>query len=144
MEPRITLITLGVRDLERSVRFYRDGLGLPLPGEPEGIAMFEMGGTRLSLYPREALAEDATVRLEAAGGAGQPEGAPATPVFRDFTLSHNVDSPEKVDALLRRAVDAGATLVKPGQEAFWGGYSGYFADPDGFLWEVAWNPHLPL
>ncbi len=131
MEPRITLITLGVADLERSIAFYRDGLGLPQRDGPDGIAFFETSGTRLSLYPRKALAEDAQVSAEGSG-------------FRGFTLAHNVRSQENVDRILREAVTAGATLVKPGQKAFWGGYSGYFQDPDGFLWEVAWNPHLPL
>ena len=129
MEPRISLITLGVADLERAARFYRDGLGLPQRDGPEGVAFFELRGTWLSLYPREALAEDATV---ASAGSG----------FRGFTLAHNVRSPEEVDRLLEEAVAAGATLVKPGQKVFWGGYSGYFSDPDGFLWEVAWNPHF--
>lgn len=127
MEPRITLITLGVTDLERSVRFYRDGLKLPLRDGPQGVAFFETGGTWLSLYPRDALAEDATVASDGSG-------------FRGFALAHNVRSPEDVDVILREALDAGAKLVKPGQKVFWGGYSGYFADPDGFLWEVAWNP----
>ena len=131
MEPRITLVTLGVADLARSIRFYRDGLGLPQRETPEGVAFFEMRGMWLSLYAREALAEDATV---SPGGSG----------FRGFTLAHNVRSPEAVDRLLAEAVAAGATLVKPGQPVFWGGYSGYFADPDGFLWEVAWNPDLPV
>ncbi len=129
MEPHITLITLGVADLERSVRFYRDGLGLPQRDGPASIAFFDTRGTRLSLYPRESLAEDATVSPEGSG-------------FPGFALSHNVGSPGEVDRTLQQAVDAGATLVKPGQEVFWGGYSGYFADPDGFLWEVAWNPHF--
>mgnify|MGYP003541738502 FL=1 len=131
MEPRITLVTLGVSDLGRSIRFYRDGLGLPQRETPEGVAFFEMRGMWLSLYAREALAEDATVSAEGPG-------------FRGFTLAHNVRSPEAVDRLLAEAVAAGATLVKPGQKVFWGGYSGYFADPDGFLWEVAWNPDLPI
>ncbi len=131
MEPRITLITLGVADLERSIAFYRDGLCLPQSEGPDGIAFFETAGTRLSLYPRQALAEDAQVAAEGSG-------------FRGFALAHNVRSPEDVDLTLKEAVAAGATLVKPGQKVFWGGYSGYFQDPDGFLWEVAWNPHLPL
>ena len=131
MEPRITLVTLGVSDLARSIRFYRDGLGLPQRETPESVAFFEMRGMWLSLYAREALAEDATVSPEGSG-------------FRGFTLAHNVRSPEAVDRLLAEAVAAGATLVKPGQKVFWGGYSGYFADPDGFLWEVAWNPDLPV
>ena len=131
MEPRITLVTLGVSDLARAIRFYRDGLGLPQRATPESVAFFEMRGMWLSLYAREALADDATVSPEGSG-------------FRGFTLAHNVRSPEAVDRLLAEAVAAGATLVKPGQKVFWGGYSGYFADPDGFLWEVAWNPDLPI
>jgi len=131
MEARISLITLGVSDLERSVTFYRDGLGLPRREGPEGIAFFETGGTWLSLYPRAALAQDATVSPEGAG-------------FPGFALAHNVGSPEEVDRVLEEAVAAGARLLKPGQKVFWGGYSGYFADPDGFLWEVAWNPHFSV
>ena len=129
MEPRLTLVTLGVSDLERSIRFYRGGLGLPMRDGPEGVAFFETRGTWLSLYPRHALAEDIGTPPDGTGFAG-------------FTLAHNVRSPEDVDRTLREAVDAGARLVKPGQKVFWGGYSGYFADPDGFMWEVAWNPHF--
>ena len=131
MEPRITLITLGVSDLERSVEFYRDGLGLPKREGPDSIAFFETAGTWLSLYPRSSLAEDATVSPEGSG-------------FRGFALAHNVRSEEEVDRLLEQAVAAGARLVKPAQKTFWGGYSGYFADPDGFLWEVAYNPHFSV
>ncbi|MEE2704015.1 MAG: VOC family protein [Myxococcota bacterium] len=127
----MTLITLGVSDREASLRFYRDGLGLPKREGPEGVAFFETRGTWLSLYPRALLAEDATVSAEGSG-------------FRGFSLAHNVGSPEEVDRTLEQAVDAGATLVKPGQKVSWGGYSGYFADPDGFLWEVAWNPHFTV
>ena len=129
MDPRITLITLGVSDLERSVRFYRDGLGLPLRDGPEGIAFFETGSTWLSLYPRESLAGDATVPAEGSG-------------FRGFAIAHNVRTKEEVDATLDEAVAAGAKLLKPAQEVFWGAYSGYFADPDGFMWEIAFNPHF--
>lgn len=130
MEPRISLITLGVADLQRSIAFYRDGLQLPQRDEgSENIAFFETSGTWLSLYPRDALAEDVGIVAQGPG-------------FRDFTLAHNVRSSEEVDRILDEAVAAGATLVKPGQPVFWGGYSGYFADPDGFLWEVAWNPHF--
>jgi uncharacterized glyoxalase superfamily protein PhnB len=98
---------------------------------PDGIAFFETRSTWLSLYPRDKLAEDATIPAAGSGFAG-------------FALAHNVDSPEAVDRLLDEAVAAGATLVKPGQKVFWGGYSGYFSDPDDFLWEIAWNPHFTL
>lgn len=129
MEPRISLITLGVSDLERSIRFYRDGLKFPMRDGTDGVAFFETRGTWLSLFPRTALAEDAHV-------------SPAGSGFRGFSLAHNVRSPEEVDRLLAEVVAVGATLVKPAERAPWGGYSGYFADPDGFLWEVAWNPHF--
>ena len=130
MKPHVTLITLGVADLDASIRFYRDGLGLPLNDSPDGIAFFATGSTMLSLYPRDKLAEDIT--LTSAEGSG----------FTGFALAHNVESPEAVDATLAEAVAAGATLVKPGQKVFWGGYSGYFTDPDGFYWEVAHNPFM--
>ena len=129
MEPRISIITLGVADLAASVRFYRDGLGLPMREGGDGIAFFETKGTWLALFPREALAADATVPADGAG-------------FRGFTLAHNVRSREEVDALLREAEAAGASVIKPAQDTDWGGYSGYFSDPDGYLWEVAWNPHF--
>ena len=130
MEPRISIITLGVTDLPRSVEFYRDGLGLPLVDEnTESIAFFQNKGTWLALYPREALAADVGVDTEGSG-------------FSGVTLAHNVRSREEVDALLATAVAAGAKLVKPAEDTFWGGYSGYFSDPDGYLWEIAWNPHF--
>ena len=131
MEPRISIITLGVTDLARSIRFYRDGLGLPADTSNASIAFFELRGTWLALYPREELAKDALVPSEGSGFAG-------------FTLAHNVASKKLVDETLAQAVRAGAQLLKPGQDVFWGGYSGYFADPDGFLWEVAWSPHFKL
>ncbi len=131
MEPRITIVTLGVDDLARAIAFYRDGLGLPLEGEPEGIAFFALQGTRLALYPREALADDAGISADGSG-------------FSGVTLAHNVRSKAEVDALLERAFGAGGRLIQPAEDKFWGGYSGYFADPDGHLWEVAWNPHMPL
>ncbi|MFP6655907.1 MAG: VOC family protein [Myxococcota bacterium] len=129
MEPRITMITLGVEDLDRAIAFYRDGLGLPLREGPEGIAFFETGSTWLSLYPRESLAKDAAV--ESAGSG-----------FRGFSLAHNVRTRLLVDELMSEVKAAGATIVKQPQDASWGGYSGYFKDPDGFLWEIAWNPHF--
>ena len=131
MEPRISIITLGVSDLDRSIRFYRDGLGLPMQEKSESIAFFLTKGTWLALFPWEELAKDATVPAEGSG-------------FRGFTLAHNVRSTEAVDALLAQAQEIGAELVKPAAETDWGGYSGYFADPDGYLWEVAWNPYMEL
>jgi len=128
MKPRISMITLGVRDLDRATRFYRDGLGLPRQ-EPatEGVAFFALDGTWLALFGWDALAED----------AGQPaEGSG----FRGMSLAHNVESREAVDQVMAQAAAAGARLVKPAQDTFWGGYAGYFADPDGHLWEIAWNP----
>ena len=130
MEPRISIITLSVNDLPRSVAFYRDGLGLTLFDEnTESIAFFRNRGTWLALYPREALAADVGISAEGSG-------------FSGVTLAHNLRSREEVDALLDVAVSAGAILVKPAQDTFWGGYSGYFSDPDGYLWEIAWNPHF--
>ncbi len=129
MKPHITIITLGVADLQRAIDFYQKGLGLPRKDESDSIAFFEMSGTMLALYPRNELAEDITISPEGTG-------------FQGFTLAHNVASPEEVDLTLAEAVAARAELVKPGQEAFWGGYSGYFKDPDGFYWEVAHNPFM--
>ncbi|MEQ4539731.1 MAG: VOC family protein [Billgrantia sp.] len=127
MKPRISMITLGVSDLAASIRFYEEGLGLPRMESPPEVAFFTLNGTWLGLYGREALAEDAGVSPEGSGFAG-------------IALAHNLASEEEVDELLEQAVAAGARLVKPGQKVFWGGYSGYFADPDGYLWEVAHNP----
>ncbi|MDE2842331.1 MAG: VOC family protein [Chloroflexota bacterium] len=128
MEPRISIVTLGVSDLPRSVAFYRDGLGLTLYDEnTESIAFFQNKGTWLALYPLDALAADVGIPTEGSG-------------FSGVTLAHNLRSKEEVDELLEVAVAAGATLVKPAQDTFWGGYSGYFSDPDGYLWEIAWNP----
>ena len=129
MKPHITFIGLGFADLDRSIEFYENGLGFPRKEGPEGIAFFQLDGIMLSLYPRDKMAEDITVSPEGSG-------------FPGFTLAHNVGSADAVDATLEEAVTAGATLIKPGQKVFWGGYSGYFTDPDGHYWEVAFNPFM--
>jgi len=130
MEPRISFVTLGVADLARAAQFYEHCLGLPRLQTPPSVAFFELGKTRLALWPRENLAADAGVSAEGSG-------------FRGFALAHNVRSPEEVDVLLERAARGGGTVVKRGRRTDWGGYAGYFADPDGFLWEVAYNPDFP-
>jgi len=133
LKPKISMITLGVRDLAASLAFYRDGLGFPTHNyvEDQDCIMFKLEGTWLALYPRASLADDATV---ASGGSG----------FSGLALAHNVSSKALVDEIFRLAVAVGATPVKEPQDVFWGGYSSYFADPDGFLWEVAWNPFTDL
>jgi catechol 2,3-dioxygenase-like lactoylglutathione lyase family enzyme len=129
MEPRISLITLGVKDLERSLRFYRDGLGFPTTWEPEkGVIFFQTSGVCLALYPYEHLAKDVS-------DAFFVERAR----FSGITLAHNVRLKEDVDLVLQQAAAAGAKIEKPAQDTFWGGYGGYFSDPDGYLWEVAWG-----
>ena len=127
MNPRISMITLGVTDLERSMKFYEHGLGFPRMESPPTVAFFTLNGSWLGLYSRESLAADAMV---SAAGSG----------FGNFTISHNVESETEVDGVLEQAVSAGATLVKSAQKADWGGYHGYFRDPDGHLWEIAHNP----
>jgi len=136
MKPRITLITLGVDNLERAVAFYRDGLGLPTKGivgkefEHGAVAFFDLdGGLRLALWPRASLAHDTGIPLGMRG-------------VHEFALAHNVRSREEVDAVMEQAERAGGHIVKPAGKAFWGGYTGYFQDPDGHLWEVAWNPKM--
>lgn len=132
MEPRISLITLGVDNLQRAVRFYRDGLGWPLSSvSGEELAVFRTQGVVLVLFPRGLLAADAQVASTERG-------------FSGVALAHNVAKPQDVDTVLAEAAAAGATILKPAQAASWGGRSGYFADPDGHLWEVAWNPHWSL
>lgn len=138
MKPRITLITLGVDDLERSLRFYRDGLGLKTKGivgtefEHGAVAFFDLqAGLKLALWPRKSIAHD----------SGLPLGS-ASPT--EFTLGHNVSSRDEVDTVMEQAKQAGAAIVKPANDTFWGGYAGYFADPDGHLWEVAWNPQWTI
>lgn len=132
MKPKIGLVTLGVRDLKRALVFYRDGLGWPTyKYNPEAdVVFFSLEGTWLALYPRDKLAEDAQV----------PDGQG----FGGITLAHNEPSPEKVDAVYAQAIEAGAKAIKPPSKAFWGGYSGYFADPDGHMWEIAFNPFMDL
>ena len=127
MKPRISMITLGVRDLAAAIDFYEKGLGFPRMQSPPEVAFFTLNGTWLGLYGREALAEDATVPAEGGG-------------FAAFALAHNVESESEVDEIVAQAVAAGAELVKQPQKVFWGGYSGYFKDLDGHLWEVAHNP----
>ncbi len=136
MKPRITLITLGVDDLEKAVGFYRDGLGLQTEGivgtefENGAVAFFDLEkGLKLGLWPRKSLAADSGLKV-----------TPRSPT--DFTLAHNVSSKSEVDAVMAQAEKAGATMVKPAQDTFYGGYAGYFQDLDGHLWEVAWNPNL--
>jgi catechol 2,3-dioxygenase-like lactoylglutathione lyase family enzyme len=136
MKPRITVLTIGVADLERSLRFYRDGLGLPTEGiigkefEYGAVAFFKLqGGLTLALWPRQSLSRDTGIPLDAVSST-------------EFSLGHNVRSKAEVDAAMKEAQAAGATIVKKAQDTFWGGYSGYFKDPDGHLWEVAWNPQL--
>ena len=134
MKPRITVLTLGVDDLEAAVRFYRDGLGLPTEGivgqefEYGAVAFFDLqAGLRLALWPRVSIARDTGLPVQ-----------PPSPA--DFTIGHNVGSREEVDAVLAQAGRAGARIVKPAHDTFWGGYAGYFQDPDGHLWEVVSNP----
>ena len=136
MIPRISVLTVGVDDLERSVKFYRDGLGLQTPGiigqeyEHGAVAFFELeGGVRLALWARDNLAHDSTV----------PKSPPSA---TEISLGHNVRTKQEVDAVIAQAKAAGATIVKPAADTFWGGYAGYFQDPDGHLWEVVWNPQL--
>jgi catechol 2,3-dioxygenase-like lactoylglutathione lyase family enzyme len=138
MKPRITLITLGVDDLERSLRFFRDGLGLKTEGivgtqfEHGAVAFFDLqAGLKLALWPRKSIAHDT--------------GLPVSPSSAtELTIGHNVSSKKEVDAVMAQAEKAGATIVKPAHDTFWGGYSGYFLDPDRHLWEVAWNPQWEL
>lgn len=130
MEPRISIITLGVADLPRSIRFYRDGLKFRTKAkDTDGIAHFATTGTLLGLYPLQKLAEDISPDLRWSGGVS------------GITLAHNVRKKEQVAEVLRLAEQAGGRIVKPAQDTFWGGYSGYFSDPDGYYWEVAWDPN---
>lgn len=134
MKPRITVLTLGVDDLERAVTFYRDGLGLPTQGiigqefEHGAVAFFDLqAGLKLAVWNRKDLSHEAKVPL-------------TPPSSSEMTIGHNVSSKEEVDMIMELARKAGATITDPAHEAFWGGYSGHFMDPDGHLWEVVWNP----
>jgi catechol 2,3-dioxygenase-like lactoylglutathione lyase family enzyme len=134
MKPRITVITIGVDDLEESLRFYRDGLGLQTEGiigtefEHGAVAFLDLQAfLRLAIWPRESIAHDSGI---AVGSSSATE----------FTLGHNVSSKEEVDAVMRQASEAGAVIVKDAHDTFWGGYSGYFQDPNDHLWEIVWNP----
>lgn len=129
---KIHIVTLGVRDLKKATAFY-EALGLTRRPGPDSISFFELDGVWLSLYPVEALAEDAN--------AEQPVSLPAPPAF---TLAHILSTKPEVDAFLEKAEAAGATIQVPAEEKFWGGYSGYFSDLDGHLWEIAWNPEFDL
>jgi len=136
MKPRITVITIGVDDLDRSLRFYREGLGLPAEGiigkefEHGAVAFFDLqAGLKLAIWPRESLSHDSGIPL-------------SNPSPAEFALGHNVSSKVEVDAIMEQAKNAGAVIVKAAQETFWGGYAGYFKDPDNHLWEIVWNPGL--
>ena len=136
MKPRITVITITVDDLERSLHFYRDGLGLPTKGifgkefEHGAVAFFDLqAGLKLAIWPRKSLAHDTGLAL------GKPNPT-------ELSIGHNVASKAEVDLVMQQAKNAGAVIVKPAQDTFWGGYGGYFQDPDQHLWEVVWNPQL--
>jgi uncharacterized glyoxalase superfamily protein PhnB len=136
MKPRITVITIGVDDLDRALTFYRDGLDFQTQGiigkefEHGAVAFFELAsGLKLAIWPRTSIAHDAGTTL-------------ATSSSTEFTLGHNVSTKAEVDAVMEQASAAGATILKPAQDTFWGGYAGYFADPDKHLWEVVWNPQF--
>ncbi len=138
MQPRVTVITIGVDDLEAALQFYRDGLGFPTLDiigtefEHGAVAFFDLQpGLRLAIWPRKSIAHDSGI----AAGAPSPT---------EFTLGHNVASKAEVDAVMEQARNAGAVIVKPAHATFWGGYAGYFADPDQHVWEVVWNPQFEL
>ena len=138
MKPRVTVITVCVDDLERSLRFYRDGLGFKTEGivgkefEQGAVAFFDLqAGLKLAIWPRKSLAHDSGLAL------GKPSAT-------ELSLGHNVASRTEVDAVMEQARNAGAVIVKPAQETFWGGYAGYFQDPDQHLWEVVWNPQWEI
>jgi catechol 2,3-dioxygenase-like lactoylglutathione lyase family enzyme len=138
MKPRISVITIGVDDLERALRFYRDGLGLKTDGivgkefENGAVAFFDLqSGLKLAIWPRKSISHDSGLAL-------------SSPNSTEFTLGHNVNSKAEVDAVMEQAKNAGAVIIKPAQDTFWGGYAGYFQDPDSHLWEIVWNPQLTI
>jgi len=131
MKQHLHIITLGVRDFELSRKFYSETLGWKISRPQEGIAFFQVGGVVLALYPREMLAEDAVISPEGSG-------------FSDFTLAYNAQSESEVDAIIADLKSKGVKIIKEPQKVFWGGYSSYFADPDGYRWEVAYNPFFPF
>ncbi|WP_430966556.1 VOC family protein [Spongiimicrobium sp. 2-473A-2-J] len=132
MEQRLTIVGLGVADLKVSTAFYEENFGWKkMDTNNEGISFFQLNGLLLSLYPREKLAEDAGVASEGSG-------------FKAFSLAYNTRTKEEVDALIEQLESKGVTIVKKPEEVFWGGYSSYISDPDGNLWEIAYNPYLPI
>nr|WP_294896008.1 VOC family protein [uncultured Pedobacter sp.] len=138
MKPRISVLTLGVSDLEKAVEFYRDGLGLPTEGivgkefEYGAVAFFDLQyGLKLALWPRKSISHDTNISLQ-------------NPSETDMTIGHNVGSKEEVDAVMEQARKAGGKIIKPAQDTFWGGYAGYFQDLDGHLWEAVWNPQFEV
>lgn len=138
MKPRITVLTIGVDDLEKSMKFYRDGLGLKTEGiigkefEYGAVAFFDLqNGIKLALWPRKSIAHDTKIVL-------------TSPSPTEFTIGHNVNSKKEVNYVMKQAKKAGANIIKLAQNTFWGGYAGYFQDPDGHLWEVVWNPQLKI
>lgn len=138
MKPRITVITLGVENLEKSLKFYRDGLGFPTKGitgkefEYGAVAFFDLqNGFKLALWPRTSIAHDSKIPLQ-------------SPSATEFTIGHNVGSKKEVDAVMVQAKRAGAKIIKPAEDTFWGGYAGYFQDLDSHLWEVVWNPEWKI
>lgn len=138
MKPRITVLTIGVDDLERSMKFYRDGLGFKTEGivgkefEYGAVAFFDLqNGIKLGLWPRKSIAHDTKISLTSLSPT-------------EFTIGHNVNSKDEVDDVMEQAKKAGANIIKPAQNTFWGGYAGYFQDPDGHLWEVVYNPALKV
>jgi catechol 2,3-dioxygenase-like lactoylglutathione lyase family enzyme len=138
MKPRVTVVTVGVDDLERSLRFYRDGLGLETDGitgkefEHGAVAFFDLqAGLKLAIWPRTSISHDSGIPL-------------SRPSPTELTIGHNVSSKAEVDAVMEQAQNAGAIIVKPAHDTFWGGYAGYFQDPDQHLWEIVWNPQWAI